>query len=152
MILHCTYVRVKQIKYNVSMLQLWDPETGFCIRQVSAAAQGTMFTAMAVVPIAFQPLVALGTSDSQLQFLDVRSKNLVHKWKIVGLEPNGKYTKYGSIYYHTYLIGIVKCITCDEHGRWLAVGSNNDVIATLHPHTGEVLASWKTAEFPVSGF
>ena len=73
------------------MLQLWDPETGFCIRQVSAAAQGSMFTAMAVVPIAFQPLVALGTSDSQLQFLDVRSKNLVHKWKIVGLEPNGKY-------------------------------------------------------------
>ena len=52
-----------------------------------------MFTAMSVVPIAFQPLVALGTSDSQLQFLDVRSKNLVHKWKIVGLEPNGQYHK-----------------------------------------------------------
>ena len=52
----------------------------------------------------------------------------------------------------TFLIGIVKCITCDEHVKWLAVGSNNDVIATLHPHTGEVLASWKTAEFSVSCF
>lgn len=58
---------------------------------MSAAGQGITFTAMAVVPIAFQPLVALGTSDSQLQFLDVRSKSLVHKWKIVGLEPNGNW-------------------------------------------------------------
>ena len=47
---------------------------------------------------------------------------------------------------------MVKCITCDEHVKWLAVGSNNDIIATLHPHTGEVLASWKTAEFSVSCF
>lgn len=116
------------------MLQLWDPETGYCIRQVSPVAQGIMFTAMAIVPMAFQPLVALGTSDSQLQFLDARSKCLVHKWKVVGLEPNG----------------VVKCIACDEHLKWLAVGSNNDIIATLHPHTGEVLSSWKTAEFSVS--
>ena len=73
------------------MLQLWDPETGYCIRQVSPTGQGVMFTAMALVPIAFQPLIALGTSDSHLQFYDVRSKCLVHKWKVVGLEPNGKY-------------------------------------------------------------
>ena len=44
----------------------------------------------------------------------------------------------------------MKCIACDEHLKWLAVGSNNDIIATLHPHTGEVLSSWKTAEFSVS--
>lgn len=70
-------------------MQLWDAETGYSIRQLSAAGQGAMFTAMAVIPLAFQPLVALGTSDSQLQFMDVRSKSLVHKWKVVGLEPNG---------------------------------------------------------------
>ena len=44
----------------------------------------------------------------------------------------------------------MKCVACDEHLKWLAVGSNNDVIATLHPHTGEVLSSWKTADFSVS--
>lgn len=85
------------------MLQLWDPETGYCIRQVSPVAQGIMFTAMVIVPMAFQPLVALGTSDSQLQFLDVRSKCLVHKWKVVGLEPNGKYLIWHDEHYRCYV-------------------------------------------------
>lgn len=71
--------------------QLWDPETGYCLRQVTPTAQSIIFTAMTIVPLAFQPLVVLGTSDSQLQILDARSKALAHKWKVMGLEPNGKY-------------------------------------------------------------
>ncbi|CAH1791760.1 unnamed protein product [Owenia fusiformis] len=110
-----------------SIVHIWDPYTGRCIRQLESAKNSPV-TVLTPMPAPSTTLIT-ATTDATLRFLDVRTGSYMHEFKCT-----------------TGAAGLIRCVTVSPDSNIIAVGYSSGIISMLDARTGELLRTWKGHE------
>ncbi|KAG7171126.1 WD repeat-containing protein 81-like, partial [Homarus americanus] len=110
-----------------STVHVWDPFICAGVKQLDSLRHSpvTVLTAMAAPST---QLVA-ATTDATLKFIDLRTCNYTHEFKV---SMGGA--------------GLVRCIDTSGDGRLVTVAHSSGVISVLDTRTGHLLSTWKPHE------
>ncbi|XP_045593332.1 WD repeat-containing protein 81 isoform X2 [Procambarus clarkii] len=110
-----------------STVHVWDPFICAGVKQLDSLRHSpvTVLTAMA----APSTLLVAATTDATLKFIDLRTCNYTHEFKV---SMGGA--------------GLVRCIDTSGDGRLVTVAHSSGVISVLDTRTGHLLSTWKPHE------